>query len=80
MNKSANEFNTVITMAKPSVGRKPSVSKYVPINTSANFKIRTVITKLNSPNVIIVIGNENSLIIGFTVAFKNPRSITKIKA
>lgn len=80
MKRSAKEFNNPITKANPKVDKKPSVSKCVPIKMSAILRIATVITKLNKPKVIIVNGNEKSLIIGLTVAFKNPKTITKTTA
>ncbi len=67
------------TIEKNNAFKKPfttnPLTKY-----SANNTIMALITNENKPNVIIVIGNENTCKNGFTIAFKTAKATTTHKA
>lgn len=50
------------------------------VKCAAKSMIKALITKENNPNVIIVIGSENSDIIGFTMRLSNPKTIANMMA
>jgi hypothetical protein len=49
-------------------------------NLSASITIKTLMIKRKIPKVRIVIGNVRRMRIGFIIAFKMPKTITKINA
>lgn len=78
MSTSNNPYNIQLhiesNMEAHKAGKKPCKCTPGTIE-NANFSTSVLITKENKPKVIIVIGKEKNLSIGFSVAFKNPSTI-----
>ncbi len=62
-----NDMITAINKAEPKLEKAKFVS---PTKLDVIFKIAALMTKLNKPKVISVIGNENKCKIGLTIMFR----------
>ena len=62
-----SDIKTAINMDMPNDENR----KLAPTKSEVNCNIKPLITILNKPRVITVIGNDNIIKIGFTAAFRS---------